>query len=203
MNTLQDFMISRTRVAMMELFFTKPDEMYYVREITRETKEEINAVRRELDRMINYGLLRSEQRGNRLYYFLNKKYVYYQELQQMVVKSTGLGKKLRKLRGKLGEIEFVMFSGKFVRGLRPRQDEVDLLIIGDVVLPELQVLVKEEEQRIGRELNYAVFSKEEFEFRKTRRDPFIMDILYGTRIMVIGDEDNFVERQVPGLGTSA
>jgi DNA-binding transcriptional ArsR family regulator len=199
MNSLQDFMISRTRVAMMELFFTKPTEMYYVREITRATKEEINAVRRELDRMVNYGLLKSEQRGNRLYYYLNTKYVYFQELQQMVVKSTGLGKKIRKLRSKLGTVDFVMFSGKFVRGLRPRQDEVDMLVIGDVVLPELQVLIKEEEATLGRELNYAVFSKEEFEFRKTRRDPFIMDILFGTRVMVIGDEDSFVERQVPGL----
>jgi hypothetical protein len=199
MNSLQDFMISRTRVAMMELFFTRPTEMYYVREITRATKEEINAVRRELDRMIGYGLLKSEQRGNRLYYFLNLKYVYFQELQQMVVKSIGLGKKMRKLRSKLGTVEFVMFSGKFVRGLRPRQDEVDMLVIGDIVLPELQVLIKEEEATLGRELNYAVFSKEEFDFRKTRRDPFIMDILFGTRVMVIGDEDSFVERQIQGL----
>jgi DNA-binding transcriptional ArsR family regulator len=199
MNTLQDFMISRVRVKMMELFYSKPDEMYYVREITRAIKEEINAVRRELDRMLEVGILKSEQRGNRLYYFLNKKYLFYQELQQMVVKNTGLGKKVRKLRRKLGTVEFVMFSGRFVRRLPPRQDEVDILVIGEVVLPELSVLIKEEEKLLAREINYAVFSKEEFEFRKTRRDPFIMDVLYRTRIMVLGSEDDFVERSVPGL----
>jgi hypothetical protein len=90
-----------------------------------------------------------------------------------------------------------MFSGKFVSGKKPRQDEVDVLIIGDVVLPEAQLLIKEEQERLGRELNYAVFSGEEFEFRKTRRDPFIMDILYGTRVMIIGNEDEFTERQMP------
>jgi DNA-binding transcriptional ArsR family regulator len=184
---------------MMELFFSNTSEMYYVREITRATKEEINAVRRELDRMLSYGLLKSEQRGNRLYYFLNPKYVYFQELLQMVAKSIGLGKKLRKLHNKLGTINFIMFSAKFVQGLRPRQDEVDLLIIGEVVLPELQALIKEEEEKLGREINYAVFSDEEFTFRKTRRDPFIMDILFGSRVMVVGSEDEFVERQVPGL----
>ncbi|NCN87632.1 MAG: winged helix-turn-helix transcriptional regulator, partial [Candidatus Pacebacteria bacterium] len=73
-NSLKDFMISKTRVKMFELFFTSPTEMYYVREITRHTKEEINAVRRELDRMVGYGLLRSEQRGNRVYYSLNKRF---------------------------------------------------------------------------------------------------------------------------------
>ncbi len=199
MSNLQDFMISRVRVKMVELFFRRPEEMFYVREITREIKEEINAVRRELERMVGTSLLKSEERGNRLYYSLNKKYLYFQELQQMVVKSSGLGEMLRKLRRKLGDITFVMFSGKFVRGLAPSQGEVDILIVGEVVLPELEELIKDEQKRIGREINYAVFSNEEFEFRKTRRDPFVMDVLYGTRVMILGSEDEFVERKIPGL----
>ncbi len=199
MADLQDLMISRVRVEMLELFFLNPEEMYYVRQITRKINEEINAVRRELERMLGAGLLKSEERGNRLYYYLNDRYPYYQELQQMVVKSSGLGKKIRKKRRKLGQLAFVMFSGKYVSGQQPVQDEVDMLIIGEVVLPELQALVKGEEKNIERELNYAVFSLEEFDFRKTRRDPFVMDILYGSRVMVIGSEVDFVHREVPGL----
>lgn len=199
MNNLQDFMISKVRVKMMELFFNNIEEMYYVREITREIKEEINAVRRELERMLSAGILKSEQRGNRLYYFVNKKYLYFQEIQQMIVKSTGLGKKIRKLRRKLGSVSFVMFSGRFVRGLVPRQGEIDLLVIGEVVLPELEQLVKAEQEKLGREINYAVFSDDEFVFRKTRRDPFVMDVLYGTKIMVVGSEDDFVERNLPKI----
>ncbi|MCC6711483.1 MAG: hypothetical protein IT416_04005 [Candidatus Pacebacteria bacterium] len=199
MADLTDFIISRVRVRMLTLFFNNPEEMYYVREITRSIKEEINAVRRELDKMLGSGILKSEQRGNRLYYFLNKKYLYYQELQQMVVKSTGVGKKIRRLRRKLGQVEFVMFSGRFTRGLKPANDEVEVLVIGDVVLPELQAIMKEEEAKLGREINYAVFDAQEFEFRKTRRDPFVMEILYNTRVMVIGNEDEFAHRQVQGL----
>lgn len=199
MADLHDLIVSRVRVKMLELFFNHPEEMYYVRQITREVKEEINAVRRELDRLLGTGLLKSEQRGNRLYYSLNPRYLYYQELQQIIVKSTGLGQKVRRLRRKLGDIDFVMFSGKFVRGLAPGPDEVEVLIVGNVVLPELQALMKEEEQRLGREVNYAVFDAQEFEFRKQRRDPFIMDILYSTRIMVIGSEDEFAHRQPQGL----
>lgn len=199
MTSLKDFMISRVRVKIMQLFFLNPEEMYYVRQITRKTNEEINAVRRELDKMLGYGLLRSEERGNRLYYQLNQRYLFYQELQQMVVKSSGLGKKIRKLRRKLGKLKFVIFSGRFIRHLPVRQDEVDVLVVGEVVLPELEALIKEEEQSIDREIRVAVFEKQEFDFRKTRRDPFIMDVLYGSRVMVIGDEAEFVERQLPGL----
>ncbi|MCB9812927.1 MAG: winged helix-turn-helix transcriptional regulator [Pseudomonadales bacterium] len=199
MNNLQDFMISKVRVKMIKLFFTNIEEMYYVREITREIKEEINAVRRELDRMLSAGILKSEQRGNRLYYFLNKKYSYFQEIHQMVVKSTGLGKKLRKFRRKLGSVSFIMFSGRFVRRLNPKQGKIDMLVIGDIVLSELELLVKAEEKTLGREINYAIFSDDEFDFRKTRRDPFVMDVLYDSRIMVIGNEDDFVERNPLGV----
>jgi DNA-binding transcriptional ArsR family regulator len=199
MNSLQDFMISKVRVKMVELFFTSQSDMYYVREITREIKEEINAVRRELDRMLTAGLLKSEQRGNRLYYSLNPKYLYFQELQQMVSKTTGLGEKIRKARRKLGTVNFVMFSARFIKGLPTRQNDLDLLVVGNIVLPELELLVKVEEKRLEREINYAVFSEEEFKFRKTRRDPFIMDVLYGSRVMVIGSEEEFVEKNLPGL----
>lgn len=199
MSDLQDLMISKVRVEMLELFFLNPEEMYYVRQITRKINEEINAVRRELERMLGSGLLKSEERGNRLYYHLNERYPYYSELMQMIFKSTGLGQKIRKKRRKLGRVAFVMFSGKFVRGQKPDRDEVDMLVIGDIDLNMFQELIKEEEEKIERELNYAVFSKEEFEFRKTRRDPFIMEILYGSRVMVIGSEVEFVHREVPGL----
>lgn len=199
MTKLQDIMISKTRVKMLELFFLNPEEMYYVRQISRKTKEQVNAVRRELQRLLGTGMLKSEERGNRLYYYLNLRYPYYQELLQMIVKSTGLGRKIRRHRRKLGSLEFVMFSGKYVFNITPAKDEVDMLYIGDVVLPELTALIKEDEERLGREINYAVFSVEEFEFRKARRDPFVLDILYGSRVMVIGSEVEFTERQQPGV----
>lgn len=199
MNKLEDFMISRVRVKMLELFFINVEEMYYVREITRKTKEEINSIRRELDRMLSSGLIKSEERANRLYYMANQRYTYFQELQRMVAKSTGLGKKVRKLRRKLGTIDYLMFSGTFVHRKAPVQGEVDVLVIGEVVLSELDALVKEEEKLFGREINYAVFSLEEFEFRKQRRDPFVMDVLYATRVLVIGDEIGFALRKPPTI----
>ena len=199
MDSIQDFMISRVRVRIMELFFSKPSEMYFVREITREIREEINAVRRELDRMLEAGILKSEERGNRLYYFLNKNYSFYPEMVRMVKKSTGLGQKLIKLRKKLGTLRFVMFSGKFVATDNSKRSDVDILIVGDVVLPELESLMKEEEEKLGREINYTVLPEDEFEFRKQRRDPFLMEVLYGTRVMVIGNEEDLLERKPVGL----
>jgi len=199
MTNLEDLMISKVRVKILKLFFADTHEIYYVREITRLINEEINAVRRELDRMLGFGLVKSEQRGNRLYYCLNPRYLFFQELRQIIAKTIGLGKDILQFRRKLGTLNFVMFSSKFTSGQLPHQGEVDVLVVGDVVLSELEQLIKKHQQTIGREINYAVFNQEEFMFRKTRRDPFIMEVLYSGRVMIVGNEAEFVERKIPGL----
>lgn len=192
MAKLTDFMVSRVRSKLLKVFLQDPQEMFYVRELTRKVDEEINAVRRELDRMQRRGLVKSEPRGNRLYYFLRKQYPFYQELLQLVTKTSGLGGAIRKNKNKLGRIKFAMFSGKFVRRKARQQNEVDLLIVGSVVLPQLAALVRGEEARRKQEINYAVMAVDEFEFRRRRRDPFLTGILSGSRVMVIGDEDELV-----------
>lgn len=199
LKTPQDFMISRVRVRLLEWFFTHQDEMFYVRELSRAIKEEINAVRRELDRMITYGLLRSEPRGNRVYYSLDQTYPFYPELLRIVAKSTGLGLILRNKQRKLGKIDYVMMDGRFVKNMPPRPEQVDILVVGEVDLAELTSIIRQYQQKLDREINYTVFSSEEFEFRKTRRDPFVMEILYGPIIVVIGSEEAFAHRQIQGI----
>lgn len=189
---LSDFMLSKVRVKLMELFFSNPSEMWYVRELTRLTNEEINAVRRELARMLEVGLLLSENRGNRLYYRLNSHYEFFQELLTLVAKTTGLGGEIKKNRKKLGNVDFVMFSGNFARFGKRANTDVDILIVGEVVLPELTALIKKEEERRGFEINYSVISREEFTFRKERRDPFIKEVLSGSRVLIIGNEDDLL-----------
>ena len=47
----------------------------YVREIARTTKENINAIRRELANLEGIGLLKSERKGNMEYYVVNKRFI--------------------------------------------------------------------------------------------------------------------------------
>lgn len=169
------------------------EEMYHVRGIVRETKEEINAVRRELERLEKAGILKKEPRGNRLYYWLRKDYPFFGDLLSIVAKTTGLGAALVENRKKIGKISSIMFSGRFARRKeKKKEDEVDILVVGDVVLPELANLIRVEESKRGKEINYTVMSREEFDFRKKRRDPFLLGILSGSRVMVIGDEEDLV-----------
>lgn len=193
MAALSDLITSKVRIKILELFFSNLKELYHVRGIVREVGEEINAVRRELTKLEKDGILRKEPRGNRIYYSIRTEYPFYGDLISIVGKTTGLGKQLIENKNKLGKVSFVMFSGKFTRAKeRKREDDVDILIVGEVVLPELASIIRVEETKIGREINYTVMSREELDFRKKRRDPFLQGILAASRVMIIGDEEDLV-----------
>lgn len=192
MASLQDFIVSKVRVKLISAFLTEPEEMFYIRELTRKLDEEINAVRRELLFMKANGLVRDEQRGNRLYYSFNRSYLFHKDLVSMVVKVTGLGAALGKSASKLGKLKFVMLSGRYVRHMPRVKDTVDLLIVGDVIMPQLTDLIKEQEARLGREINYTVMTEAELDYRKSHNDPFIGRILQGSRVMILGDEEELV-----------
>jgi hypothetical protein len=189
---LHDLIVSRVRVKILELFFSNPGMIYHVREIVRRTEEEINAVRRELMHLEKKGIMSKEHRANRLFYFLRKDYPLYFDLMELIVKTTGMGGDIIKNKQKLGKVKFAMISGKFCRNIPKSGNEVDLLLVGKVVLPEINQIVRAEEVRREKEINYTVMSEEEFEFRKNRRDPFVLEVLKGSRIMVIGDEEELV-----------
>ncbi|MCL4418759.1 hypothetical protein M1146_01505 [Patescibacteria group bacterium] len=187
-----DLITSKSRVKLLNVFLANPSDMYHVRELVRRTGDEINAVRRELSYLEKKGILEKEPRANRIYYSLSKNYSFYYDLLKLGSKTVGLGAEILKNRTKLGKIKYAMFSGKFVRRLKMQPDEINLLIVGTVVLPELTLIIRAEEKRLNTEINYTVMSEEEFDFRRKRRDPFILSILSGSRIMLIGDEESML-----------
>lgn len=186
---LADFITSKSRIKLLNVFLVSPYEMFHVRELVRRTGDEINAVRRELGFLEAHGVLDKEKRANRVYYFLSKNYPFYFDLLRIAAKTTGLGSEVIKNRAKLGKIKYAFLSGRFVRRLNKAPEDVDFLMVGTIVLPEIAVLVRNEEARLNTEINYTVMTEEEFDFRKSRHDPFIEKVLAGSRIMLLGDEE--------------
>ena len=190
---IADLLISKVRVKVLELFLGNPGQMYHVRDIVRRVGEEINAVRRELARLEKTGLLTSEWRANRRYYSVRRDYIHFTELLSMINKSTGLGGLILTNKGKLGKIKYALLSAQYTRGKPYTQNEIDLFIVGNIVLPELGNIVREQEAKMNREINFTPMTEEEFAFRKSRRDPFIMSIIFKPRVMLVGDEEEMVK----------
>jgi len=191
---LEELFVSRVRVKILQLFLSTPqDSLFHVREIVRRVSEEINAVRRELARMEKYGMVTSEWRANRRLYKFRRDYLFYKELLSLVAKTSGLGGNLVKQKVKLGKIKFAFISTRFLKGGLSSSDDVDLLVVGSIVLPELQSIIADEQAKREAEINYSFMDEAEFKFRVKRRDGFILKVLLQPKVMLIGDEDELLE----------
>ena len=162
---MEELFISRVRVKLLTLFLTSQEPLLHVREIVRRVDEEINAVRRELLRMEKFG---------------------------MVAKQSGLGGEIIKNRVRLGKIKYAMIATRFFKRQPSGPEDVDLLVVGQIVLPELQSLISNEQAKRDQEINYSFMDEAEFQFRVRRRDPFILRVVTQSKIMLIGDEEDLL-----------
>ncbi|MGB9706587.1 MAG: winged helix-turn-helix domain-containing protein [Microgenomates group bacterium] len=190
---LGDLIVSKCRIKLLQIFLAQPNEIFYIRQLVRATGEEVNAVRRQLNRLERSGIVKKETRGNRIYYWIDKNYPLFGDLLSLFSKTVGLGGAIVKNKNKIGKVSLAMLSGRFARGLPTKQGAVDLLVVGQINLQTLAKIIREEEQKIGREINYTVMTKEELNFRKKHHDPFLLGILTDARIILIGNEMDLVE----------
>ena len=188
---LKDLFVSEVRVNILKTMLGNPSKPYHVRGLVRAVNTEINAVRRELANLIEIGLLRNRQSGNRIYYSVNTSSTYFPELLSLVSKEQGLGADILNNLKKLGNIKFALVSHAFLRGRESSVLDVDLFVVGSPNTQLLSDIIRSQESKIGREINYTVMTEEEFIFRKRRNDQFISKVMSQGRTMLIGDEEEF------------
>lgn len=190
---LEHIIPSKARRKILGLFFHHPNESFYLRKIVRDIGEEVNAVKRELDILFGSKLLHKEKRLNKIFYTLNKSYPLYDEFLRIFAKSSLLADMIYKNLPKIGKIKFIVMSTKFAKQIPIKEDEIYLLIVGIVVVPEVSSIVTEAEKQFGREVNYTVMTEEEFAFRKKNNDPFIWRFLKQPKVMLVGTEDDLLK----------
>lgn len=181
---------SKTRVKLLHLFFNNPNRSFYVREITRKIDEQINSVRRELANLLKIGIIKSDSSdasNKKLYYEVNQSYEHY-EAMRSIFAGTEIhvgkpqGDDLVTKSQDLGAVELVLLTGSFTRDMTAG---LDVLVVGDVNKTKLGKYIKELEEEEGRELAYAVMTKEDFEYRRDINDRFITDILSAKSTVVV------------------
>ena len=190
---LQHIIPSKVRRKILQLFFHNPESSYYLRDIVRKVNEEVNAVKRELDILHEGKVLLREKRLNKVFYSLNRSYLYYDEFLRIFTKNSTLATLIQKNISRLGKVKYVAISTKFSRQIEIKEDEIYLLFVGVIVVPEAESIVNEAKKEFGRDINFTVMSEDELNFRKKNNDPFIWRFLKQPKVMVVGDEDDLMK----------
>lgn len=181
---------SKTRVKILRYFFANPDKKYYLRELERILGISVGNIRRELLALKKAGLFESKLEGKQVYYFLNKNSPIFKEFKKIVAKTIGaeavLKEKLMQVKG----LEVAFIYGSVAREKEDEFSDIDIFVVGSINEDNLLKFVREVEKELLQEINYVIFAEKDIKENIIKKDVFIMDVLKGKKIFLIGDKND-------------
>ncbi len=199
---------SKARLQLLRVFLHHPNRAYYVRELTRLTDLQINAVRRELNNLESIQLVvqgeatestgdtaepsaspkKKQTKADKKYYQINTEHTLFEELRQLIMKAevlveSDLGQQI----AKLGRVKYIALTGVFVGNTHAN---TDILIVGTMGKEKLKTLIRKYEKQLGREVNFTILTPQEFRYRRDITDRFLIGILEGKKIVALDELDS-------------
>lgn len=190
---LEQLFGSKTRLKLLRVFFHHFEKKFFVRELTRMLDSQINAVRRELDLLLEVGIIMEVQVENgtkeeqqKRYYTLDQSSLLFPELQALLIKAQMLGEQkfIEELKERGGEIKLMLLTGRFTG---EKKAPSDILIVGDLRPKALENLITRQEKESGFEIRYTLMDEKEFFERRQMMDKFLFSLFEGNCCKVINE----------------
>ncbi len=177
---------SDARVKILNIFLTKPDGQYYLRQLARDLDLQVNSVRRELLNLEQLGLIIpviSEVKSKeKKYYAVSRDFLLFNEIKSLFIKAQLLSTKdfVENVQ-KICTPKLFVLTGFFTGNT---DSKTDLLLVGKVNKDKLVKLIKELEESVNREINYTIMDEKEFIYRQEIFDVFLHKLMEGKKLVI-------------------
>ena len=187
---------SKTREKIIRLFFSDIEKEYYLRELERILDIPVGNIRRELLNLEKSGLFKRSKKGNLVYYSVNKSSPIFEEFRKIVFKTIGAEGLIRKALAKVENIKIAFIFGSYAKEEEDYFSDIDLMIIGNPNENELVAKISRIEKKIGREINYYIFSHLDWDKKIKEKNSFIENISAQPKIFLIGDQNDLSRKKL-------
>lgn len=153
---LDTLISSKTRIKLLLKFFLNSNMKGYLRGLEQEFGESSNAIRVELNRLEQAGMLVSDKDGNKKFFRANTDHPLFEDVHRILIKNIGIDTIITKVIHKLGSIEKLFLVGELAKGKDSRI--IDIALIGEVEESYLVQLIQKVENMIGRKIRYINYS---------------------------------------------
>jgi len=177
---LEKLLDSVPKARILRIFMQNPGQSFTFDMIVQKSNVKGVQVRREINTLLKLGIISEKKMKTKktktLVYVVNQDFEIFQELRNLIIKSSVVSKKnlLRKLK-KLGRIRLAMIAGTLINNDRGRTDL--LLVADDITKGKMERFLSELESEIGKQVHYTLMTKDEFIYRTNMYDRFLRDIL--------------------------
>ena len=159
---LDSLITSQTRIKLLKKFFLNRSTKAHLRGLESEFGESSNAIRLELNRFEEAGLLNSLRDGNKKVYQANPKHPLYKDIHTLILKETGIDRVIEKVIHRIGTLVYVYLTGDFARG--KDSPVIELILVGANIDREyLARKVVQAEELVKRKVSCIVLEPDEAE----------------------------------------
>ena len=104
----------------------------------------------------------------------------------MFFKETPIGIKVAELANTVEGIQVVVLTESFLKNKYEHSTDIDLLFIGNMKIKNLSAAMVGVEKEVGKQIRYSAIKKEDFDFARKKKEPFLMNILEKDKIIMFG-----------------
>jgi predicted nucleotidyltransferase len=190
--SLADALFSATQQRVLALFFGHADRSFIQQELIDRAGSGSGAVRRELARLVDSGLVTVTIIGSQKHYRANRHAPIFVELRGLITKTVALVDPLRAaLRPLSKRIDIAIVYGSVAKGEARADSDVDLLVVAsDLTLEELFARLAPAEKRLGRKIHPTLYRPADYAKRRQNSAPFLRKVLAGEHIVLMGSIDD-------------
>lgn len=157
---LSSLITSQTRIRLLKKFFLNSSTKAHLRGLESEFGESSNAIRVELNRFEEAGLLRSLKDGNKKVFQANPRHPLYNDIHSIILKETGIDQVIEKIIHRMGNLIAVYLTGDFAHGMDSQF--IELILVGaDLDREYLARKVDQAEELVGRNISYILLDPSE------------------------------------------
>ncbi len=187
-----NILFSKTRQSVLALLYLHPEKKFYTNEIIRYAQCGTGAVQRELQKLCEAGLIMVEKIGNQKQYRANQSSPLFIDLQNIIIKTFGVGDVLREaLFSVKNEIKIAFVYGSIASNEIKTKSDIDLMIISDALsYADIFPLLISPEEKLGRPINPTFYSQKEWSSKRNSENNFVQSVIARPKIFLIGDLDD-------------
>jgi DNA-binding transcriptional ArsR family regulator len=162
---LDTLITSKTRIKLLLKFFLNGNTSSYLRNLESEFGESSNAIRLELNKFEEAGLLNTSLEGNKKLFKANTKHPLFMDIRSILMKYTGLDQIVDEVIQKLGDVELVYLCGDLAQGIN--SSIIDLILIGEINKTYLLSLIEKTEKIINKKIKFIIYNADEYNYQRT------------------------------------
>jgi predicted nucleotidyltransferase len=178
------------RAGILSAVLLEPRRWWFLTELARHLDAAPSSLQRELESLVDSGILERRQDGRRVYFRANTGSPVFADLRGLVEKTAGIVPALARALSPFDDrIELAFLYGSIASGQERASSDVDLMIVGSVKQIDLVPVLRKLEDRFRREVNATLYSPREFRGKLAAGDHFLRSVLNGRTILLKGSLD--------------